>query len=202
MSEAMRHPYFRTVFKAIDRDANGMVFEKEVFDYLDAYQELQSLAAMSCASISSAMEGKGLFEQLDANGDGRLSVRELRSAVTLLDDLDRDRDASIAKTEIPRCSTATFRTGPAPGGGSDELGYYASSRALLIRGRSPRTVQPPQAPKGPSWFVKMDRNGDGDVSRREFIGTEVQFKAIDADGDGLISLDEAEAFDTKQREKK
>ena len=48
----------------------------------------------------------------------------------------------------------------------------------------------------------MDRNGDGDVSRREFIGTDEQFKAIDTDGDGLISVEEAEAFDKKMKDKK
>jgi hypothetical protein len=45
----------------------------------------------------------------------------------------------------------------------------------------------------------MDRNGDGDVSRGEFLGSKDDFDRIDADHDGLISLDEAEAFDQKVR---
>jgi hypothetical protein len=40
----------------------------------------------------------------------------------------------------------------------------------------------------------MDRNQDGDVSQREFLGTPEEFKRIDADGDGLISPAEAEAY--------
>ena len=48
----------------------------------------------------------------------------------------------------------------------------------------------------------MDRNGDGDVSRREFLGTDAQFRAIDTDGDGLISVEEAEAYDIKMREQR
>jgi hypothetical protein len=47
----------------------------------------------------------------------------------------------------------------------------------------------------------MDRNGDGDLSRGEFLGTPDEFAAIDTDGDGLISLAEAEAWDQKMRPK-
>jgi Ca2+-binding EF-hand superfamily protein len=201
MSEAMRHPYFRNVFKAMDRDGDGMLFEKEVIAYLDAYQELQALAAASCVSVSSAMEGKGLFELIDTNGDGRLSVREMRNAVKLLEDLDRDGKGFLTKSDIPRCSTATFRMGPAAGGESN-LGYYAPGQALVVRGRGRnQDVRPAQPPRGPAWFLKMDRNGDGDVSRKEFLGTDEQFKEIDTDGDGLISVEEAEAYDKKLREK-
>jgi hypothetical protein len=39
----------------------------------------------------------------------------------------------------------------------------------------------------------MDRNGDGDVSLREFLGPLELFRKLDRDGDGLISPDEARA---------
>jgi hypothetical protein len=44
---------------------------------------------------------------------------------------------------------------------------------------------------GPAWFLKMDRNRDGDVSPREFIFSKEKFRKLDADGDGLLSADEA-----------
>jgi hypothetical protein len=37
----------------------------------------------------------------------------------------------------------------------------------------------------------MDRNGDGVVSRREFLGPPEVFRELDTDGDGVISAAEA-----------
>jgi Ca2+-binding EF-hand superfamily protein len=48
----------------------------------------------------------------------------------------------------------------------------------------------------------MDRNHDGDVSRREFLGSEEAFRKIDRDSDGLISLEEAERADELFRKKR
>jgi hypothetical protein len=48
----------------------------------------------------------------------------------------------------------------------------------------------------------MDRSRDGDVSRREFVFSEEEFRRIDADGDGLISAREAERYDVQARKRK
>jgi hypothetical protein len=45
----------------------------------------------------------------------------------------------------------------------------------------------------------MDRNRDGDVSRREFFGSDEEFRRIDTDDDGLISVEEAERYDKLRR---
>jgi hypothetical protein len=47
----------------------------------------------------------------------------------------------------------------------------------------------------------MDVNGDGDVSEREWLGSMEDFRKIDTDGDGLISVEEAEKADEWYRQK-
>jgi Ca2+-binding EF-hand superfamily protein len=179
----------------MDRDGDGMLFEKEVLAYLDAYLDLQAAARASCATVAITSAGKGLFEMLDTDGDGRLSVREMRNAVKLIAELDRDGDGMISRNEIPRCSQATFRLGT-PG---TQQYQAVNLNAYLGRGAQ---RQPQKPARGPEWFRKMDRNGDGDVSRKEFLGTDAQFREIDTDGDGLISVEEAEAYDKKMREQR
>ena len=44
----------------------------------------------------------------------------------------------------------------------------------------------------------MDRNVDGDVSRREFTGQVDVFNKLDLDKDGLLSPDEAEKANVKK----
>src|SRR5262249_17231369 len=60
----------------------------------------------------------------------------------------------------------------------------------------------PMPTVGPQWFRKMDRNADGDVSRREFLGSDQKFRQMDTDGDGLISLGEAERYDALKRDQR
>ncbi|MGO7888701.1 hypothetical protein ACC740_37830, partial [Rhizobium ruizarguesonis] len=43
--------------------------------------------------------------------------------------------------------------------------------------------------------VKMDRNGDGDLSPKEFLGRRKLFDSIDTNHDGLISMEEARVMD-------
>ena len=50
----------------------------------------------------------------------------------------------------------------------------------------------------PAWFTKMDINGDGDISPKEWLGDEETFNEIDTDKDGLISAAEARAFEAKK----
>lgn len=121
--------------------------------------------------------GGGLFELLDRNGDGQLSPRELVEAAATLKPF-AGSNGKIGPTDLPR--RLEFRSA------------VASVPVLQSPPAAPQsTVPPPPRPSVPAWFTQMDRNGDGDVSLREFLGPIELFRKLDRNGDGLISPDEA-----------
>ncbi len=178
-------------FPIIDRDGDGKMTEDE----LRAWVALAAESAGCVPTISVADNGRALFELLDANNDGRLSVRELRGAWARLAPYDHDGAGAISRDEIPQQFQLTVQASGA------DPNLFQQQLAVA----QPQVAQPPQPPRierGPLWFRKMDVNGDGDVSPREFLGSLEDFKRIDTDGDGLISVEEAEAYDAMMRAKK
>jgi len=61
--------------------------------------------------------------------------------------------------------------------------------------RNPQTVVATARPRGvgPIWFQRWDRNNDGDITWREFLGPRDAFEQLDVDHDELIDPVEAEA---------
>jgi hypothetical protein len=168
----------RIIFPLADRDEDGKLTEKELTSYLDLFDQ----AATACTVFSIGSRGRGLFEFIDSNRDGRLGVRELRTAWDRLSPWDRNGDGLISREEIPLQFYCTLSRLPSLKDPANQV------PVITVHG-----LPPGSAPiKGPLWFRKMDRNGDGDVSPREFLGTREDFKRIDTDGDGLIDPQEAE----------
>lgn len=172
---------FRPLIRLADGDGDNRLSLKEILAFLD----LQDEAITSCVAMALADDGRGLFAFLDSNRDGKLSQRELKSAWARLQAWDRNRDGLIAKSEIPTQHQISIgRAEP----GMRDIRFAASTA----------TAAPAQ---GPMWFRKMDRNGDGDVSAREFLGPREAFLRIDIDRDGLIDLKEAIRADSGLRQK-
>jgi Ca2+-binding EF-hand superfamily protein len=193
--EATASRVFKPLFKALDRNGTGKVSEKDLIAYLEHVQELQKRAAASCVTLELSDHSRGLFDLLDTNRDGRLSVREMRQAPRLLAQLDHEGKGYITRDDVPRTYRLELHRGTGQAG-------FDPARAFFNRtaGGSPAADAAPA--RGPLWFRKMDRNRDGDVSRKEFLFGDELFREIDTDGDGLISVEEAERYDALHRKEK
>ena len=191
MNEVNFDPVFRELFAFLDRDGDGKIFEKELVAALDEVEGIVAAASTGMSSIDLRESGRGLFGVIDSNGDGKLSIPELRAMSKLVERFASDKDAGLAPNEVPRRFEASFSMGIS-------MSRAAAARAARFDGMNGT----PRPPVGPIWFQKMDRNRDGYVSRREFLGTDEDFRKIDLDGDGFISVEEAAAADKSAVEKK
>jgi Ca2+-binding EF-hand superfamily protein len=164
--------FLKVAFALADRNGDGHLTEEELDDYLD----LQAKAANSALMVTITDKGQGLFDLLDANHDGRLGLRELRTAWERVKPYAKE--GVLTRKDLPHQFQVLLSPGQA------------------VQGGAPLTTM-----TGPLWFRLMDRNGDGDISPREFLGSRADFKRLDLDGDGLISLEEAIKADAGYRKK-
>jgi len=164
-------------FAMFDGNGDGKAFLDEII----AGYALQYAPQMTQVVANVVQQSNSLFQTLDANGDGRLGLREMQAAADRLAALDKDQDQIIGGNEIPEAFSVSF-----------DLGSVGGPVA-------PRPVDPPTvggrpaANAGPEWFKRMDRNGDGDVTLKEFLGSEADFTRLDTSGDGLLDPQEARA---------
>ncbi len=166
-------------FEAMDRDHNGMVFEDEWIAYL----RLRDALAEGRLSLTISVESVDPLTRFDANHDGRLNRAEFTAALAAVAAWDRNHDGFVTPDEIPRTLLGTFHIGP--------------TRSVSLRGprysRMKASSKPQPASDAPIWFQKMDRNQDGEVSLREFLGPLSVFHRLDTNGDGRLDVHEAQA---------
>ncbi|MCH8828118.1 MAG: hypothetical protein IID45_00920 [Planctomycetes bacterium] len=164
-------------FDRWDGNSDGKVYADEIKASFDRALAPQ----MSQIRVAALSQGPSLFAALDTSGDKRLSLREMRTAGTRLLSLDKNKDGKISAAEMPGEVVLTFSQGGT---------YYGFTRVIRNGVRTTRRTTPS---RGPKWFVHMDKNGDGDITLREFLGTKEKFQELDTNKDGFIELKEAEA---------
>ena len=164
-------------FEMFDEDGDGKAYPAEIA----AGYARQAAPQLTQVVANVVQQSNSLFQTLDTSGDGRLGLREMRAAAERLAALDKDQDQTIGGTEIPEAISVSFA--------------WAAVRGPFVE----RPVGPPadewpaREQAGPEWFTRMDRNGDGDVTLKEFLGSEADFQRLDTSGDGLLDAQEAKA---------
>jgi Ca2+-binding EF-hand superfamily protein len=134
-----------------------------------------SRATLSQIRARAGNDRDALFSLLDQDHDGRLTAREVATAAARLRAFDRNGDGQLDLDEIPDAYLLVFARGPVQNDGTTFQVFPLPERY----GSAP-----------PDWFQAMDRNQDGELSRREFLGTEELFQKLDVNGDGFLELRE------------
>jgi Ca2+-binding EF-hand superfamily protein len=179
-AEVQTPPFHHVAWlRLADRDGDGRISRKE----FEAFEALRRRLIGVTTFVQVDSHHRDLFALLDADHDVVLGTRELRTAWDRVAPWDKG-GGPLTKAMIPLQFRATVSHG------QPFAEFEPTNRQTRRQGQM----------AGPLWFSKMDRNGDGDISLKEWLGTREQFRAIDSDGDGLISLEEAEATDRKMRE--
>jgi len=124
-----------------------------------------------------------VFSSLDTSNDGRLGQREIETAPQRLLSCDRNHDARLTVDEFPASFLVSIERGPA---GTQNVAAAAYAGALLDSDEGPQV---------PRWFGRMDYNGDGEISLREFLGTRWVFESLDTNGDRFLDAGEATTAD-------
>ena len=181
---AMRQSGSDGSFAEVDQNGDKMVVREELY----SFTERDFMAAASRIEVTVKQDGKTLFGLMDQNQDRRLSVRELRQSHLALQKYDLNGDGTFAETELGTQYVLTL------GLGRPEIRRGAPMMGGMPAGRGDAILPGTTGLTGPEWFRRMDRNQDGDVSVREFLGTPEHFESLDQDHDQLISVSEAEAI--------
>jgi Ca2+-binding EF-hand superfamily protein len=188
LRETRELQYLMGFFDIADRNGDGILELAE----LKKLQSVQSAGTNIQVELHITDEGRSLFDLIDTDHDGRLGIREIRNAWNQLARLSKD-GKTVAREDLPK--KIPMYTNRANLAGS-MAGYAYAVTTDFISTRAPSS---PVGRKGPVWFLKMDRNGDGDVSRKEFLGPPELFDKLDKDGDGLISVEEAVNAEKEQK---
>ncbi len=155
-----------TAFNLLDSDGDQQLSDAEfarLWRWFTARQGARTVARWTVASHP-------WFQLGDTDGDGRLRELEVSRMQNVLQRLDRDADGQLTPYELPLLVTLELtRTDP-------RLAIFQRSGEAAV-----------QENAADDWFSAMDSNGDGVLSRHEFLGTKSDFERLDADKDGFVA---------------
>ncbi|UUO09037.1 EF-hand domain-containing protein [Blastopirellula sp. J2-11] len=149
----------RSFLRLIDANDDGRATSDEGERWSNVYRQLVKLQPV----VAILDLGDSLFALLDENHDGSLSQAELANSGEQAASVGLIQDQKIAWDRLPR-----------------------QYRVVVANGL-PQSLLDQSPVAAPTWFQAMDRNGDGLVSRGEFLADDEQFQRLDQNGDGYVS---------------
>ena len=168
-------------FEEVDTNGDGRVF----LDELDQFVRVDSYLSQCAVEMEVESIEKPLFGILDADLDRRLTAREFAAGHERMREFDQDGDGLLDAAELDalRRFRVKFSFVLPPAVRPERNAQMTANRRMPVTTR--------QTPVGPEWFQNMDRNQDGDVTWREFLGPKGAFSELDADASGWIDHEEA-----------
>ena len=94
-------------FETWDTNGDDKVYAEEIKDAYDR----QLAPQMSQVRATVTAQGNALYSTLDANGDGRIGLREMRTAPQRILSLDKNGDGRLSQDEVPPQMAGRFASG-------------------------------------------------------------------------------------------
>ena len=183
--DAVQFQFLRTIFDPADANGDGKLTRAEFDDFFDLQDSFRNIAL----SVTPAIQTPTLFQLLDENRDGRLGVRELRTA---WESTGRAGTGQRGCHYAGRDPAERFAAADARDGSIHD--QPASSRDTQLLQRECRCRR-----RGQSGSARWIATRTATFPAASTWARRAEFDSIDRDHDGLIGLQEATAYDKKMR---
>jgi len=166
--------------QAIDLDGDGLITKEKLVWYLNHYGQSQTIHRTLVKDLSEPYK----FDPA--------KLRYLKPAIRRTAPVVPDTEAAAEPSEEDL--EAMMKANEQP---IDEDIYQKMLEERQVPSSRPYHVLPETLRGVPAWFIRLDKDGDGQISLAEFLtfaprGVEL-FKRLDKNGDGFIDPDEARA---------